>query len=163
LLWYVSYRADPRAKVLADRHYNRQNPNSPNFVPPASCLVLLTKEASALWVTLTPIAGYVRHQWAGAWTCTLFRNESEHLSSELIRQAVAASLHKYGEPPALGFITFIDRSKTRPKKDPGYCYIKAGWKPCGKTKSGLYALQLLPKDMPEPEAPLSFQLKLALA
>ena len=38
--WTLSYRADPRAKVLADRHYNRQNPDSDQFVPPGKCLVL---------------------------------------------------------------------------------------------------------------------------
>ena len=37
--WHMSHRADPAAKRLADRHYNRQKPNSPQFVPPGSCLV----------------------------------------------------------------------------------------------------------------------------
>jgi hypothetical protein len=30
-------------------------------------------------------------------------------------------------------------------------YIKAGFKPVGKTKSGLLAFQLLPEDMPPAE------------
>ena len=29
----------------------------------------------ALWVTSFPFAQYVRHQWAGAWVCSAFRNE----------------------------------------------------------------------------------------
>jgi hypothetical protein len=48
-------------------------------------------------------------------------------------------------------VTFVDRGKTRPKKNPGYCFIRAGFRPVGETKAHkLIALQLLPKDMPEP-------------
>jgi hypothetical protein len=160
--WHLSHRADPRAKQLADRHYNRQNPDSPNFVPPGSCLVLLTENADALWVTLAPIAAYVRHKWAGAWTCTAFRREPEcpYLASDLIRDAVAATRWKYGEPPPQGFITFVDRGKTKSKRDPGYCYLMAGWKPAGRTQvQGLYALHLDPSDV-EPVAPIGAQERL---
>jgi hypothetical protein len=161
MLWHLSHRADPRALPLADRHYNRQKPGSPQFVPPASCLVLLTKDADALWVTLAPKAEYVRHAWAGAWTCTMFRREPEcpHLASDLIRSAVAATRWKYGEPPPQGFITFVDRSKTLSKRDPGYCYKMAGWRPVGRTKAGLHALHLDPSDV-EPEEPLPMPIAL---
>lgn len=144
MLWHLSHRADKRALPLADQHYSRQKPGTPQFVPPASCLVLLTENADALWVTLAPIAEHVRHRWAGAWTCTMFRRQSEcpHKASELIRAAVQATRWKYGEPPGHGFITFVDRSKTRPKRNPGYCYQLAGWRPVGRTEGGLYALQL---------------------
>lgn len=56
-------------------------------------------------------------------------------------------------PPAQGFVTFVDRDKTKPKKHPGYCYLLAGFKPVGFTKAGLVALQLLPDDMPAPMEP----------
>lgn len=117
-------------------------------------MVLLTEDADALWITSWPFAEYVKHEWAGAWVCSCFRNESEHLSSDLIREAVAITRWFYGDPPELGFVTFVDRSKTRSKRDPGYCYRMAGWEPCGKTKGGLYALRQLPQDMPEPSSPL---------
>lgn len=155
--WHLSHRFDPRALPLADRHYNRRNPGSPQFVPPAGCLVLLTENATAVWVTSTPYAEYVRHAWSGAWVNSLFRNEGAELASELIREAVAASLGQLGRPPELGMVTFIDRSKTRPKRDPGYCYLMAGFKPVGRTKAGLYALQMLPADMPAPARPLPYQ------
>jgi hypothetical protein len=67
--WWTSHRADPRARVLADRHYNRQSVGTTHFVPPGRCLVLLTKQADALWVTSWPFAEYVKHAWAGAWIC----------------------------------------------------------------------------------------------
>jgi len=97
--WHLSWRADPRALPLADRHYNRQKIGAPQFVPPGACLVLLTADADALWVTSAPIAEYVQHAWAGAWVCSLFRNEGPVLSSELIREAVAATRARLADPP----------------------------------------------------------------
>jgi hypothetical protein len=116
--------------------------------------VLLTADADALWVTSWPFAQYVRHAWAGAWMNSLFRNESPALSSELIREAVAATKATFGDPPPLGMVTFVDASKTRRKRDPGRCYRKAGFRCVGETKGGLVALQLLPADMPDAVAPL---------
>jgi hypothetical protein len=114
-------------------------------------VVLRTPKADAFWITSWPFAEYVKHAWPGAWVCSAFRNESTHLSSELITEAVAATLAIWPEPPELGMVTFIDRSKTRPKRDPGYCYLMAGFKRVGKTKGGLVALQMLPHEMPPPE------------
>ena len=162
MMWYLSHRADPRAIPIADRHYSRQKPGTPQFVPPGKCVVLLTECATALWVTSWPLAEYVKHAWAGAWICSLFRNEAPelHLSSDLIREAVAATRAIYGEPPAQGMVTFIDTSKTRKKRDPGRCYRKAGFIPAGYTKGGLVALQLRPEDIPAPECPNGMQLSL---
>lgn len=116
-----------------------------------------------MWVTSWPFAEYVKHQWAGAFLCSLFRNESEHLSSELIRQAVAATIWKWPEVPPLGMVTFVDAGKVKQKRDPGYCYLMAGFHKVGTTKDrGLVALQLMPDEFPEPEAPQSAQLLLAL-
>jgi hypothetical protein len=148
--WCLSHRADRRAAALADRHYTRQTVGSAQFVPPGRCLVLLTPDADALWVTSWPDARYVKHAWAGAWMCSLFRNEapSRYLSSTLIREAVAATRAYFGKPPLLGMVTFVDPSCVRAKRDPGRCYRRAGFRPVGTTKSGLIALQLLPSDMP---------------
>lgn len=162
--WAVSHRFDPRALPLADRHYNRRKVGSNQFVPPGRCLVLLTPVADALWVSSAPFAEYVRHEWAGAWVCTLFRREPEcpHLASELITQAVAATRWRFGSPPAQGFVTFVDRSKTRSKRNPGYCYLAAGWRNIGRTKGGLYALGLSQQELLaiEPVPPLGAQLGL---
>lgn len=147
--WTLSHRADPRALPLADRHYNRQKVGSPQFVPPGRCLVLLTAAADALWVTSWPFAEYVKHAWAGAWVNSMFRNESPHLSSDLIREAVAAT-RSIWEPPPLGLVTFVDPTKVRRKRDFGRCYRRAGFREVGQTKGGLIALQLLPDEMPPP-------------
>lgn len=151
--WRLSHRADPVAVPLADRHYNRQKVGSPQFVPPGRCIVLLTDGPDALWVSSWPFAEYVKHDWAGAWVCSCFRNEGLIRSSELIREAVAVSRYFWGDPPEIGMVTFVDTEKVRKKRDWGRCYLKAGFRNAGHTKGGLVALLLEPKDFPNPQAP----------
>lgn len=155
--WHRSHRFDRRALPLADRHYNRQKVGSPQFVPPGRNLVLLTSDADALWVTSWPFPEYVRHAWPGAWVCSIFRNESPFLARELIREAVAATLAHYISPPSLGMVTFVNADKVRRKRDPGRCFIKAGFRRVGHTAGGLVALQLRVEDMPTPEAAVTRQ------
>lgn len=157
--WCLSYRADPRARVLADRHYNRQKPGSAQFVPPGRCVVLLSDCQRAFWVTSWPFAEYVKHAWGGAWLCSAFRSEGAGLASELIVDAVAVTRWKYGEPPSLGFVSFIDRSKVRPMKRRGvdqwgWTWKRAGFVEVGETKAGLLVMQMMPEDMPEAMSPL---------
>ncbi len=146
--WQPSNRFDPRSCVIADRHYNRRKIGSNQFVPPGRCVVL-RHDDDALWTTSWPFAEYVRHAWPGAWINSLFRNESDRLSSELILEAVAHTRAVW-EPPALGMVTFVDDRKTRRKRDPGRCYRRAGFEHVGFTKGGLWAFQLKPDDMPDP-------------
>lgn len=153
--WHLSHRADPKARALADRHYNRQKIGAAQFVPPGRCLVLYANQpgGEAFWVTSYPFAEFVRHAWAGAWVCSAFRNEGAGLSSELITEALAATRSTW-EPPELGMVTFVDPSKVRHKRDLGRCYRRAGFLPVGETKGGLVALQILPADMPPAVTPL---------
>lgn len=174
--WCLSHRAERRTRIIADRHYNRQKPGTRQFVPPGRCLVLISDDGRGAWITSWPFAEYVRHAWPGAWVNSLFRNEGAGLSSELIREAVAATRAYFGEPPALGMVSFIDPDKTKHKRDPGRCYKRAGFvcaeclrpkcngyrRPtrgaegptyrCGWTKGGLRALRLLPEAMPLAES-----------
>lgn len=150
--WRESHRADPEACAIADRHYNRQKPGTPQFVPPGRCFVLLSVDGTALWVTSWPFARYVKHRWGGAWVNSLFRNEGDELSSDLIREAVAATRWRYGEAPELGMVSFVDSRKVR-STNPGFCYLRAGFERDGKTKGGLHALRMAPEAMPAPEAP----------
>ncbi len=154
-MWLLSNRADVRARPIADRHYNRQKVGARQFVPPGRCLVLLTPSLGSLWVTSWPFGQYVKHRWPGAWVCSCFRRESptDPLASDLIRDAVAATRYRYGDPPTLGMVTFIDREhvtpiKVRGVKTWGRTYIKAGFEPDGTTKGGLLAFRLPPDAMP---------------
>lgn len=158
MIWHLSHRADKRALPLADRHYNRQHIGSPQFVPPGRCLVLLTADGGALWTTSYPFAAYVKHAWAGAWVNSLFRRESGPLASDLIRDAVAATISTWPEPPAITcrycgdvicMVTFIDPKYVHRKRDLGRCYVKAGFKRCtGKTKAGLVVVHLAVSALP---------------
>lgn len=161
-MWEISYRADPRSRDIADRHYNRQKVGAPQFVPPGRCLVLRqqTETGRALWVSSWPFAEYVLHRWGGAWLCSAFRNEGAGLSSELIRSAVAHTRWHWPEIPELGMVTFVDASKVRKKRDPGRCFVRAGFVPDGKTKGGLLAFRLPPDLIPDPRPPLGGQLSL---
>jgi hypothetical protein len=154
--WQPSHRFDPRSCVIADRHYNRRKVGSPQFVPPGRNVVY-RHEDDALWTTSWPFAEYVRHAWPGAWINSLFRNESDRLSSELIIEAVAHTRAHWPDVPDLGMVTFVDDRKTRRKRDPGRCYRRAGFTHVGFTKGGLWAFQMKPADMPGP-APLAFGL-----
>jgi hypothetical protein len=148
MMWERSDRFDPRAVRLADRHYSRQKVGSPQFMKAGSCCVFYarTETGEAVWGTSWQLV--VKHQWPGAWECAIFRNEGAGRSSDLIRQAVAATRAHYGEPPTPGMITFVDPAKVRDKADPGHCFIIAGFRPCGETKSGLLVLQLACENMP---------------
>jgi len=161
--WTLADRFDPRAVALADRHYSRQKPGTRQFVKPGSCLVLITGDINALWVTSWQKREYVDHAWPGAWECVLFRNEGPRLSSDLIREAVAITRWRYGDPPPEGFVTFVDVDKVRRKRDPGRCFRKAGWKPIGWTASGRLALGLAATDVGEANPPDGHGIQLEMA
>lgn len=182
--WQLSHRFDKHALPIADSHYSRQKPGTPQFVPPGRCIVLLTRDETALWVTSWPFAEYVKHAWAGAWVNSFFCNRGATLSSALILEAIAATQTLFDVPP-LGMVTFVDPAKVKERpfgtksqrlRNMGHCYRKAGFrtaicpnhmikvpdcKACnGRTKGDLIALQLLPGDMPEPQVPYSAQMSL---
>ena len=155
MFWEISHRADRRVLPLADRHYNRQKIGTSQFVPPGRCVVLWhsSDAGQAFWVTSWPFAEYVRHAWPGAWICSAFRNESTHCASALITEALSVTRGMFGDPPAMGCITFIDRKHVKPIKVRGCktwgrSYEKAGFRHVGFTKGGLMAMQLLPDSMP---------------
>lgn len=153
-MWSKSHRGDPAAVAIADRHYNRQKPGTPQFVPPGRCVVLVAP--GALWVTSWPFGEYVKHRWPGAWVNSLFRKEVPGLASEFIREAVAATRWEWPDIPDLGMVTFVDASKVE-SENPGYCYLMAGFERDGMTKGGLLAFRLRPERMPDPEPALGAQ------
>lgn len=133
-------------------------------------MVLLTKDGRAVWGATWARPEFINHAWKHAFLNTIFRNEGDDLSSDLITDAVAAVRWFWPDVPEQGVISFIDIDKTRHKRDPGRCYRKAGFHPaicpihgwldlmvpeCAScqslTKGGHLALQLLPCDMPAPE------------
>jgi hypothetical protein len=92
---------------------------------------------------------------------SLFRNEGCERSSNLIREAIAATRYQW-DPPTEGMITFVDPkavpgTPVRGERIYGYCYKAAGFRHVGFTKGGLWAWQILPDEMPEPIPAIGMQ------
>lgn len=156
MIWRLSNRFDKPAVALADRHYNRQKPGSPQMMPPGSCRVLVAKNERAVFGLSVPFPQYVRHAWPNAWNCSIFRNEAAGpLAHTMIRDALAYMRTQY-DVPELGCVTFVDPEQVpgvpvRGALVKGFCFWKAGFELVGKTKSGKLAWLLPPSRMPSPQ------------
>ena len=111
----------------------------------------------------------------GAWLCSAFRNERPDLyrSSDLVREAVAATRWRWPSVPDLGMVTFVDERKVRRKRDPGRCFTKAGFEmlreldieagcfvPIRTVTEKLLVFAMDVGEMPEAEEPLGANLSL---
>ena len=75
----------------------------------------------------------------------MFRREGgDEIASEMIKEAIGITACEWGEPPVLGMVSFVDADKVRRKRDPGRCYVRAGFKLVGKTQGGLWAFKMEP-------------------
>ena len=129
--WFLaeSGKFDPAGAALADRHYSRRTPGSPQFMPPGQTIVLIGKDMRSVfgWHRPHPDAGIVPMNKLYGWTCTIFRNEGECLSSQLILDAeLAVGILGFDCGPD-GLITYVWDSKVE-SANPGYCFKLAGWK-----------------------------------
>lgn len=143
MTWMMTHKGDKRAVALADRHYTRQKPGTPQFCRPGRNVVLLSRDERALWVTWSGI----RDDGYNAWECTIFRNEGHYLSSHLIVLALGITRHLWGDPPRDGVLTYVGKHLR------GGCFYAAGFQRIGQSKDGKPLLQLLPERMPPPLEP----------
>lgn len=138
--WVISHDMNPKAQELADRHYSRKTPGSKKgFIGPGEKLVLLSPTGDALFTWLRSRADYRGDKIDGV-NCTIFRNEGPVLSSKLILEAEKFAHDRW---PGLKLFTYVSKAKVK-SKNPGWCFMKAGWKPAGENKSG--ELRLLTKE-----------------
>lgn len=80
--WIVTHKGDQDVRKTFDRHYSR-NPKmigNKQWTRPGRNLVLRTADAKGIWVSWSGL----RDDGLEAFECSVFRNESDHLSSELI-------------------------------------------------------------------------------
>lgn len=157
MLWIQTTQADVVGRQLADRHYSRKTKGARMFMPAGRMLVLISTGNDAVWGTSWPYPQYVLNAWPTAMICSIFRNESKHLSSLLIRQALAATRYKWPDLPEAGLITFVHPKKVRRKRDPGRCFRHAGFTHTGYTKSGHWVWQALPEVFPPAERAIQRQ------
>ena len=143
--WFTVRDGDPRLVALYGRHYSA-NPTTPaaarrihgvSGVGESICLLTVTADAGFIWVRNTT----ERYDKQAGVQCSFFRNEGLLLSSILVQEA---SLLAWCRWPAARLWTYVDPHRTRHKRDPGRCFRKAGWAPCGWSKAGLLILEKLP-------------------
>mgnify|MGYP000493859090 CR=1 FL=1 len=135
--WLITKDGDPDARKLADRHYSRKKRGAKLFCGPGEKLILITPERDAVFVWRKC---YYRLDNQKGVECTLFRNEGKYLSSELIKEAVKLAKMKWKDEKR--FFTYVNPQKIK-SQNPGYCFKKAGWRVCGKSKKGLIMLEYI--------------------
>jgi hypothetical protein len=143
-LWWVTRDGDLDCLDMYLRHYSAyryaEERERALFVGPGDKLVLRSLHAEAVFVwrkfTDDCIDQRTGHRQSGV-NCAVFRNESEHLSSELIRQADAVADALWTDRR---HYTYVNSEKVA-SKNPGFCFLKAGWQRCGMTKGGLLILE----------------------
>jgi len=125
---------DQECRVLADHHYSRRTIGARQFCYSGRKLVLRNTEGSVLFVWMYPDPT-MRMDGQTGYNCSIFRNESKRLSSDIILEAERLAVEKWGPGRAY---TYIDPRKIQ-SDNPGCCFKKAGWKfeKISKTKKHL--------------------------
>ena len=126
---------DRECAQLADRHYSRRTIGSPQFAYSGRKLVLRDALGLALFVWIWPELS-MRMDGQAGYNCAMFRNESTRRSSDVILEAEAAAVAKWG--PGRAF-TYVDPRKIA-SRNPGYCFKCAGWRRIGYAKDGKHLL-----------------------
>lgn len=127
-----TWKFDPEMAQIADRHYSRQSVGSNQFMPPGESLVIRNHEGTILFGWLHQL---IRDDKQIGINCTIFRNESERQSSDVILECEKLAIQKWG--PRRMF-TYIDPGSLKVNKrrgreychyPPGRCFFEAGWTP----------------------------------
>ena len=145
-LWEQVTKFDRRAAALADRHYSRRKVGSPQFMPPGETVVLLLRGGGAVfgWWRPHPRSGIKQMNGLDGWTCSIFRNESDLRSSDLILDAELALSGRTCGPD--GLLTYVWDKKVR-SANPGYCFKLAGYSVRGRSADGRKTLLSKPFEM----------------
>jgi hypothetical protein len=139
-LWWLTKDGDLTLLEFYERHYSayqyRDGRKRRQCIGPGEVVALRTFDGDAFFVWRK----FIDDSGEQGVNCAVFRNESRHLSSELIRQACAvADFCWTGER----YYTYVNPQKIK-SRNPGYCFLRAGWRRCERrTKSGLIILERL--------------------
>lgn len=136
-LWWLTKDGDKTCLALYERHYSayryRDGRIRRLFVGPGDKLVLRTGKGNAFFVWRK----FIDASGQQGVNCAAFRNEGAHRSSDLIRQADAIADCCW---PHTRHYTYVNPKSVR-SCNPGFCFIMAGWRRCGRTKGGLLILE----------------------
>jgi hypothetical protein len=150
----LSGKYDKDGVRLVAGHYSRRKPSSPQFMPPGETIVTVAKTRDAVWGWWRPHpdSGLVAMNGRDGWTCSVFANHGEILSSELVldaeRALAALDAAKLTAGPCGpdGMLTYVWRSKVK-SPNPGYCYKVAGWTKIGTCARGSKDLLWKPLEL----------------
>lgn len=130
-VWIEMKDGNDTCRHIFDRHYSRyfyKDGRKPKlFVGPGQKMVLLTPCAKALFVWRK----FIDASGQTGVNCAIFRNEGAGLSSSLINEADRLADIRW---PMERHYTYVSQTKVQ-SSNPGYCFLKAGWKKCGITKT----------------------------
>lgn len=135
--WYLTKDGDVSVLALYERHYSAYQYKDGRirklFGGPGEKICLRTENADAGWLWRK----FIDDSGQLGINCAFFRNEGPIQSSKLIRQADAIADHVWvGER----HYTFVDPKKIG-STNPGYCFLRAGWRRCGETQGGKVILE----------------------
>ena len=137
--WIMAQDGEPELIMIYERHYScyhyRDGRKRTKFVGPGESIILTTPKRDALFVWRK----FIDDSGQKGVNCAVFRNESTELSSDLIREADAIAAFCW---PLERHYTYVRASAVK-SRNPGFCFICAGWKRCGHTNSGLVVLDLI--------------------
>ena len=138
-LWWLTKDGDRDCLQLYERHYSAYHYADGRarklFVGPGEKVVLRTLRACAMFVWRV----FIDDAGQEGVNCAVFRNEGGHRSSDLIRQADAIADCLW---PDRRHYTYVNKARVA-SRNPGYCFLAAGWRRCGVTKGGLLILERL--------------------
>lgn len=130
--WEIRRDGDPDGLALYEQHYSARRYQDGRtrrlFVGPGQKLVLVGRDRASLFVWRKFRS--LDHQQGV--NCAVFRNDGSMLSSQLIQQADALADARW---PGERHYTYVSPTRVS-SSNPGYCFLKAGWRRCGWTKGG---------------------------
>ena len=113
--WFTCNDRDWDAISIYKRHYSarqykdgRRNLRRRGFLGPGEKMVLITKNADAIFCWVYAKLGHKNGQKGVC--CTIFRNESNILSSSLIKEAVEIAQNRW---PGKRLFTYINKKKSK--------------------------------------------------
>lgn len=150
-MWNKAKDGDPIGFALFRRHYTfNSKRDQMSFWPVGSDLLYVGPGEKMVLVSPSGLALFVwrkekfRLDGQTGVNCAVFRNEGAGLSSDLIRSADAFAWERW---PGQRLFTFVDPKRTRHKRDPGRCFLKAGWRHAGWSTRGLRILECFPTEV----------------
>lgn len=147
-IWWVTKDGDLDCLELYERHYSAYRYADGRqrrlFVGPGEKLVLRTERADAMFVWRR----FIDDSGQAGINCAVFRNEGRLRSSDLIRQADSIADCIW---PGRRHYTYVDPQKVA-SANPGFCFLAAGWRRCGRTKGGLLIMERIAQEQGDSDA-----------